>query len=57
MCKWDVNTKSSIYIVERALKYISENVKLDEALLLAIKEAKEKYKDVIYWSGVEFWMN
>ncbi|WP_419742415.1 tetratricopeptide repeat protein [Paraclostridium dentum] len=57
ICKWDVNTESSIYIVEKLLVYVNKNIKLDEALLLSIKDAKKKYKDTIYWSGIEFWMN
>lgn len=57
MCKWDVNTESSIYIIERLIMYVNNNIKLDEALLLGIKDSKEKYKDTAYWAGIELWMN
>lgn len=58
MCKWDINTESSIFIIEKILTHIKiERLKLSESLILAIREAKDKYKNPSYWAGIELWMN
>lgn len=56
MCKWDVNTESSIFVIERMLNHINNN-NLAEALTLAVTEAKLGYKNPAYWAGIELWMN
>ncbi|OSB09888.1 tetratricopeptide repeat protein [Clostridium botulinum] len=57
MCKWDVNTESSIFIIERMLNHINNNKDLAEALTLAIRESKLDYQNPAYWAGIELWMN
>jgi len=58
MCKWDVNTEASIYIMQKIIASVKVNkLKLDEALILAMRETKEIYKRPSYWAGIELWMN
>ncbi len=57
LCKWDVDTESSILILEKMLNYIEDNQELEQALISAIMELKVEYKNPAYWSGIELWMN
>ena len=57
-CKWDVPTKSSIFIVNEMMEQIKyKNVEIDEALILAQRKAREHYGNPMYWGGIEFWKN
>lgn len=58
ICRWDVNTKASIFIMEKMINYIRQyKLRLDEALTLSIRDARDKYGNSVYWAGIEFWMN
>lgn len=57
-CKWDVPTDSTIFIINEMLDLMEQNnLQIDEALVLAQRKAKVKYKNPMYWAGIEFWMN
>lgn len=57
-CKWDVPTKSSIFIINEMMEQIKyKNVNIDEALILAQRKAREHYGNPMYWGGIEFWKN
>ncbi|MBZ8120960.1 tetratricopeptide repeat protein [Bacillus thuringiensis] len=59
-CKWDVPTKSTIFLVENMLEEIKLNkITLDEALLYSQRKIKadNEYRDFVYWAGMEFWLN
>lgn len=57
-CKWDVPTKSSVFIVDEIINQIKhKKVSIDKAVINAQKKAKLKYDNPMYWAGIEFWKN
>ncbi|MHC1717195.1 MAG: CHAT domain-containing protein [Acidaminococcaceae bacterium] len=57
LCRWDVNVKSSINIVDNLFK--SQKIQLSEGLTYGQRETlkETKWKHPFYWAALEYWMN
>lgn len=57
LCRWDVNVKSSLNIVDNILK--SQKIQLSEGLIHGQRETRKanQWKHPFYWAALEYWMN
>lgn len=57
LCRWDVDVKSSINIIDNLFK--SQKIQLSEGLICGQRETLKvnKWKHPFYWAALEYWMN
>jgi hypothetical protein len=57
LCRWDVDVKSSLNIVDNLFK--SQKVQLSEGLIHGQRETRKtnQWKHPFYWAALEYWMN
>ncbi len=57
-CKWSVPTKETVELVDKLFDLImQDNKDLGSALIIAQRAMKENGKGILYWAGIEYWIN
>lgn len=57
-CKWSVPTKETVELVDKLFDLIlQDNEDLGSALIIAQRAMREKGNGILYWAGIEYWIN